>query len=188
MRTFKTQIGWCARAQWVLGVTMVGALGAFYLFGYRPQTQRLTALNEQIDQHQRELRDNQTKTTIRPEVEKQVMDLERHLMLFDKRLPKQQELGQFIRDVNRLSQQSMLRPFNVEYPTAGPQRSELFTELPIQLKFEGDFVNVFSFLRQMEQMQRMTRVRNLVINTANSPSGQVSVDLSMYIYFLDSEG
>ncbi len=167
---------------------MIGALGAFYLLGFRPQTNRLGALNEQIDQQQRELRDNQTKATIRPEVEKQVIALERHLKLFDKRLPKQQELGTFIRDINRLSQQSMIRPFNVEYPTAGPQRSELFTELPIQLKFEGDFSNVFSFLRQMEQMQRMTRVRNMVIKNTSASSGHVTVDLSMYIYFLDSEG
>lgn len=188
MRTLKTQIGWCARAQWVLGATMVGALGAFYLFGFRPETQRLSKLNEQIDRKQLELQDNQSRTTIRQQVEKDVIELERRLEKFDARLPKQQELGQFIRDVNRLSHQSMLRPFNVEYPPTGPQRSELFTEVPITLKFEGDFLSVFSFLRQMEQMQRLTRVRNLNIRQSADLSGHVTVDLQMYIYFVDSEG
>jgi type IV pilus assembly protein PilO len=187
MRTLKTQIGWCAKAQWVLGSTMVCALGAFYLFGYRPQTNRLATLHEQIDRKQRDLRDNQTNLMIRPDVERTVRELEKKLDKFNTRLPRQQELGQFIRDVNRLSQQSMLRPFNVEYPAA-PQRTELYAELPIQLKFEGDFLNVFSFLRQMEQMQRLTRVRSLQIHSNGTPSGQVAVELSMYIYFADSEG
>lgn len=188
MRTLKNQIGWCAQAQWVLGATMIGALAVFYIFGYRPETRKLAELNEQIDRKQRELQTSQTRTVIREQVELDVIKLKRRLENFDERLPKQQELGQFIRDVNRLSHQSMLRPFNVEYPPTGTQRSELFTEVPITLKFEGDFLSVFSFLRQMEQMQRLTRVRNLTIKQSKDLSGHVSVDLQMYIYFVDSEG
>jgi Tfp pilus assembly protein PilO len=63
-----------------------------------------------------------------------------------------------------------------------PVRSELFAEQPVSLKFEGDFLKVFSFLRQTEQMQRLTRVRELKIknNRSNKP-GQVEVELSMNI-------
>ena len=167
---------------------MACALAGFYLFSYRPQTQKLAEFHDRFELKQRELHDNEIRTINLPEFEQSVRKLQLKLDKFDQRLPRQQELGQFIRDINRLSQQSMLRPFNVEYPAA-PQHTELFAELPIQLKFEGDFPSVFSFLRQMEQMQRLTRVRTLEVKVKDGPTGgQVSVDLSMSIYFADSEG
>jgi Tfp pilus assembly protein PilO len=186
MRTLKGQIGWCSRAQWVLGVTIVVCLGGFYLLGYRPQTRRLADLHMQIDARQRELRANQSRTLIRPEVERKVNELKRRLDRFDKRLPRQQEIAQFIREVTHLSRQSSLRRWEVmpEAPRRFP--NDAFAELPIRLKFEGDFLSVFSFLRQMEDMQRLTRVRGMNVRTADPSTGQVVVDLSMNIYF--SEG
>jgi Tfp pilus assembly protein PilO len=73
-------------------------------------------------------------------------------------------------------------------PSIMPVRSELFDEQPVSLTFEGDFVNVFSFLRQTEEMQRLTRVKELKLRSSDrtGKSGQVEVELSMNIYF--SEG
>ena len=73
-------------------------------------------------------------------------------------------------------------------PSVIPTRSELFAEQPVSLKFEGDFLSVFSFLRQTEEMQRLTRVRELRLRSDDRAArpGQVEVELSMNIYF--SEG
>ena len=36
MRTLQSQIGWCARAQWVLGVSIVALSAGFVMLGFRP--------------------------------------------------------------------------------------------------------------------------------------------------------
>jgi Tfp pilus assembly protein PilO len=183
MRTLQSQVGWCARAQWVLGTALVVLSAAFYLFGYRPATTRLADLRMQIDSKQRELESNQVRTKVRPYIEQEVNDSKRKLARFDKQLPRQVEWGQFLNDITLLRDQAGLRDCHI-IPT-GAKPNDLFVEFPIHVKFQGDFLSVFSFLRQMEQMQRLTRVRDLTVTAKQPGSGVVDVSLSMNIYYTE---
>lgn len=184
MPGLKGQIRWCARVQWCLaGVTLLMAT-AFYAFGYRVQKQRQAALAVQIQEKQRELREGKSHTSALPEVATEVERLRARLERSKKSVPRQQDLPQFIRDVSQLGQQASLRkPF---FKPGTPVRGELVCELPISLNFEGDFVNVYSFLRNLEEMPRLTRVREIKLN-ARDRTGQVKVQLSMNIYFAPDE-
>lgn len=183
MRTLQSQVGWCVRAQWILGSSMVLLVAAFYLFGYRPTTGRMSELRAQIETKARELESNQVRTKVRPEVEQMVNDKRRMLARFDKQLPRHVEWGQFLNDITVLRDQAGLRDCHI-IPT-GAKPNDLFVEFPINVKFQGDFLSVFSFLRQMEQMQRLTRVRDLTVTAKQPGSGIVDVSLSMNIYYTE---
>jgi Tfp pilus assembly protein PilO len=156
---------------------------AFYLFVYRTAKAHGADLRAQIEVKQRELMDNETKTAIRPYVQQQVDESRRKLARFDKQLPKHVEWGQFLNDITLLRDQAGLRDCHI-VPT-GAKPNDLFVEFPIQVKFQGDFLSVFSFLRQMEQMQRLTRVRDLTVKSKTAGSGVVDVSLSMNIYYTE---
>jgi Tfp pilus assembly protein PilO len=183
MRTLQSQAGWCARAQWVLAISFVVICAAFYLFGYRPSTARLYALRGQIDLKAREIDANRQETAIRNKLQLEVDELQRRLARFDKQLPRHVEWGQFLNDITLLRDQAGLRDCHI-IPT-GAKPNDLFVEFPIHVKFEGDFLSVFSFLRQMEQMQRLTRVRDLTVRAREPGSGVVDVSLSMNIYYTE---
>jgi hypothetical protein len=51
------------------------------------------------------------------------------------------------------------------------------------MTFEGDFLNAFGFLRQLEEMQRLTRVKTLSVRCRDPRTGLVEVSLAMNIYF-----
>ena len=185
MRTLQTQAEWCNRAQWVLGASLAIMLVGFYAMVYRPNNQRLTDLRDQIDAKQRELGGNKQRVQILPEVLVAVSEMRERLEKFDKKLPRQPELGAFINDITELSDQSGLKSKWAVEPGM-PQRSDGFDEWPIALKFEGDFLSACSFLRRSEAMQRLTRVKGLKMRSIDSgKSGQVQVELSMNIYFLE---
>ncbi|HEV2293495.1 MAG TPA: type 4a pilus biogenesis protein PilO [Tepidisphaeraceae bacterium] len=183
MRTLQSQAGWCARAQWVLGSFFIVLCAAFYLFVYRPGTARQHELRAQIDLKTREIESNRRETSIRNTLQLEVDELHRRLARFDKQLPRQVEWGQFLNDITLLRDQAGLRDCHI-IPT-GAKPNDLFVEFPIHVKFEGDFLSVFSFLRQMEQMQRLTRVRDLSMRTKRPGSGVVDVSLSMNIYYTE---
>jgi Tfp pilus assembly protein PilO len=183
MRTLQSQVGWCARAQWIMGTSIIVLVAGFYLFGYRPATARMSDLRLQIAGKSRELESNQVRTKIRPEVEQMVKDSRRKLARFDKQLPNHVEWGQFLNDITLLRDQAGLRDCHI-VPT-GAKPNDLFVEFPINVKFQGDFLSVFSFLRQMEQMQRLTRVRDLTVTARHPGSGVVDVSLSMNIYYTE---
>ena len=185
MRTLQTQAEWCNRAQWVLGVSLVVLVGLFYGLVYRPDSQKLADLQTQIVSKRRDLLNNKTRVQILPDVITEVERMRTRLEKFDKKLPKQPDLGPFINDITELSHQASLR--KVEVNPGVPQRGESYAEWPISLKFEGDFVSAFSFLRRAEEMQRLTRVKGLKVRSTDAAkSGTVQVELSMNIYF--SEG
>jgi Tfp pilus assembly protein PilO len=180
MGSLQNQIQWYARAQWTLGVFMTALVLCFYFLAYRPILSRQVELNACIQERTRELDASRQQTRILPDVASEVERLRARLERSRKRIPAQLELPQFIKDVTQLSQQSRLAKFSFKPGAAA--RGGVVSELPIQLNFEGDFVNVFSFLRNSEEMPRLTRVRGVNIKSRDK-SGQVQVTLTMNIYF-----
>ena len=176
----QNHVRWFVRAQWALGILMAAMLGSFFLFGYAPQIARLHQLQTQIAQSQFELRQNQMKTRELPAVAIDVKNLRQQLDA-SKQLPPLQELPQFLKDVAALGQQCSLHPFS--FKQGIPSRGDLFCQLPIVLTFDGDYLDAFNFLRHTEQMQRLTRIRDMSIKTKDSQTGQVDVQVSMNIYF-----
>jgi Tfp pilus assembly protein PilO len=185
MRALRAQAEWCARAQWILGVSLVVLTLGFWALVYRPNSQKLGDLQMQIDTKRRDVNSNRTRVRILPDVMLAVTEMQARLERFDKKLPRQPDLSTFINDVTAASHQASLR--NVAVNPGVPARHEGYAEWPITLKFEGDFTSVFAFLRRAEEMQRLTRVKGLKVQGASATKpGQVQVELSMNIYF--SEG
>jgi len=182
--SLRNQLDWCVKAQAILGVCLAFALGLFYVCGYRPSSHRLADLQMEIQHKRRQLNDNTSQVAVLPALIEAVTELEKRLALYDKQLPRQQELDRFIKDINTLVHDASLKRVEVK-PAVMPVRSQLFAEQPVNLKFEGDFMSVFSFLRQTEQMQRLTRVKELKLKSSDraDKAGQVEVELSMNIYF-----
>jgi Tfp pilus assembly protein PilO len=180
MRSLKTQIQLCTRLQYIAAGLLLALLGAFYLVAYRPEHGRLSALKRSIDERQREIAERREKTKDLPAVAMEVARLRQRLDQY-KPLPEHQDLPQFVRDMDQLSKQAALRNFAINpLPLT---RQPLYCETPVQFKFEGDFMNVYSFLRQAEQMPRLTRVRSMSLRPVrNAQAGQVQVVLSMNIY------
>jgi Tfp pilus assembly protein PilO len=184
--SLRNQLDWCTKAQAILGLTLGVVLVGFYLFGYRPSSGKVSDLQLEIDHKRVALMNNNTQVKILPAVAAAVTELKTRLDKYDKQLPRQQELDRFIKDIDSMVQTGSLQKYSVS-PGVLPIRSEMFAEQPVSLKFQGDFIKVFSFLRQTEQMQRLTRVRELKIKSDRAAKpGQVEVELSMNIYF--SEG
>jgi Tfp pilus assembly protein PilO len=182
MRSLQSQITWCARGQWALAGVIVALAVAFYTLGFRPLTRRLEHLRGQVTQRQRDVVAGRNETRVLPDVAGEVQRLQARLERSHKSIPSQQELPQFIKDITQLSQQANLKKFS--YKPGVPTRSEQVCELPIQLVFEGDFTSVYAFLRNAEEMPRMTRVRGMQIKAKDrEASGYVQVQLAMNIYF-----
>ena len=182
MRTLQTQIVWGRRAQWALGGFMLSTVVAFYAFGYRPLTNRQRALEADTRAKLRELDANQARARARTEIaaknERLRVELDRI-----KKPSRWDELPQVIKDLTLAGQQSALRKFNYDVRSVPSRNGGLFCEQPLSVTFEGDFVNVFQFLRTTEDMQRLTRVRSLNLKVKDAKSGQVQAQMALNLYF-----
>lgn len=184
MSTLQRRIERYGQIQWTLSAVMLCLSLAFYFFGYRPSIARLETLAMQRESKQRDVDQTQNKARTLPILLREVRDLEKRVQDYDRQFPRQPQIGEFIRDMTRISQQLSLKNWN--YKPAAPKRSEGYYELPIVMSFQGDFMNVASFLRQVEKLERLTRVKRLTLRGRDPRAGTVEVEMSMNIYF--SEG
>lgn len=185
MQALREQVGWSQRVQWMLLGGTVLILAVFVAVGYLPTQRRLAGLEGEISRRRAELAGRQNKAERLRELERKIEVQKRELGGFDEKLPKQQDLGQFIKDLTAMGQGALLRRSEVKLGV--PRRMELFSELPLELTFEGDFNNVYYFVRQTEEMKRLTRVRSLRVRSLDSRQGQVEVHMTLSIYFLEGQ-
>jgi len=180
----KNQIERCGKAQWTIGIAGGVLIALFYFAGYWPQCAQLKNLRAQIHDKQEELAINRGQANNLPRVAQDVTRL-RHGWRNMKRLPPQPELDEFIRDIHALSQQAQLKKF--DYRPGPAKRTDLYCEQPISFTFQGDFVGVYWFIRQAEDMERLTRIHNVTLHENADAPGEVTVELSMNIYYREAE-
>jgi len=184
MRTLKDQIGWCRRVHWALAGGLAGALALTFVFGYRPVLGRQAAVESKIAERRLALESGHGRAEELPQLMLRVEKLQAQVERTGRKLPRQPELGQFIKDITAVSQQTALRSFVVQ--PLGYKRADAVMELPICMTFEGDFASAAQFLRQVEEFKRLTRVRRLNVRAKDGNDGTVQVELTLNIYF--SEG
>lgn len=184
MRSLTSQITWCRRLQMGLSAGLAVMVLLFLFAGYLPAKRHLDALEGQIQSRTAEVEGNQNRARNLPLLALEVQELESRVRDYDRQFPRQADLGEFIKDITRVSQQLALRDF--KYQPGAPKRGDTYFELPIQMNFQGDFLNVYSFLSEVEHLQRLTRVRRLSIRTKEIKGGLVEVEIGLNIYF--SEG
>jgi Tfp pilus assembly protein PilO len=176
----RDKTGRYARLQWwLLGVLVAFAAG-FWAIVYRPADARANLLHVEVERQRQELEVSRERARDLPRIAAENKALNERLVRA-KRLPRQSEWAEFVRDITTLSQQRDLRKFNYKYGVA--RREGSFSQLPIQLEFEGDMRNVDAFLREVERLPRLTRLRNVHVKGIPERNGFVTVQLTLNTYF-----
>ncbi len=178
----QSRIGWCARARVAMTVLLVLGGVAFYLMGYRPGMQMLHHLRSLGEAQHAEFLLNQEKVRLLPAVQVDVMKLSNRVAEFEKKLSKQTDHAAFVHDVAAIGQRASLHKFTL-LPGVLKRDTDSLNEQLLTLSFEGDFFNIFSFLRQIEDMQRLMRIKSVTVMSKDSSTGQVELKMAMTVYF-----
>ncbi len=99
-----------------------------------------------------------------------------------RRLPERQELAGFLREIaSGLSHEKLTDQF---IQPGNPSQNPRYSCLPITLKFEGDFMSLARFLKQIDGMTRLTRIERLMIQSDEGMKN-LKVEMGMNIYFTE---
>lgn len=164
-------------------------LGVFVLcavfFVYVPQGRKIDKLRTQITTQSRHLAEESKKVAIVPDLQRQVNTMKSRYRNFDSRLPRRQELGGFLREISGHLANEKLSNQLIE--PGKPCREELFHTLPIIMKFKGSYLALGAFLKQINQMERLTRVQKLSIRQGQDKKDELlEIELQLNIYFTES--
>ena len=172
------------KENWImLGVAAAIVAGAIMLV-YRPQKAALHGVRAQIAAQKLTLEADRSKAKVIPQIMRKVQELKSRYKDFDQRLPKSKELGGFLQEITGIQSGSELSDARME--TGSPVSEELYNTMPIQMKFRGSYLALAKFLKDVDGMQRLTRVQRLLIRSTEVDGGPLEIDLMMNIYFTKS--
>jgi len=168
---------------WVMLGCLVTLILTVSVLVYLPQARRMDDLRRRIASEKAMLHSNEQRAGILPDVARRVQEMKTLYQELDRRIPERTELGGFLREISghlnneKLSSQ-LIEPGN-------PSREELFLTLPIIMRFQGSYLSLAEFLKQIHALQRLARVQKLKIS--ESPGADtLDMELQLNIYFTDT--
>jgi Tfp pilus assembly protein PilO len=150
---------------------------------YLPQGRKLASLKTERVTQKQSLQCDAQKASGVSEMQRDVQEMKNRYKNFDRRLPKQKELGGFLREISANLSHEKLANQSIE--PGVPSKEDLFHTLPISMKFQGSYASLVNFLKRIDNMERLTRVYKMTVMT-NDKTSAVNIELLMNIYFSES--
>lgn len=166
----------------IMMVVLAGLVAGSVLGVYRPQSQAMAALQQDISTRKAGLKSDSDKAGVVPDMLRTVEALKSRYHDFDRRLPRSTELDGFLREITAV--QSKCRLSCERMDTQSPVAGQLYNTTPITMRQKGSYLALADFLRQINDMARLTRVQRLIIQAPQDGDGsQLDIELVMNIYF-----
>ncbi len=167
-------------------VLLLGMLVLSYPLLFKP-------LNEQREQAQAETKAKQQRLTdlagamrnnanLASEIDK----LRTAISFLEGKLPKETEMDRVLQDVWKAAKDNNLNIKSVR--NAKPIEGASYSEQPIRMVVDGPFYpNFFKFLSTVEQLDRLTKIKELKIETDEKTNGAITADFTLTIYYEPSQ-
>ncbi len=158
-------------------------------FIYRPHNDYEAELIHEVEAKQQQLtRLNQATATI-GDLREEISSLEEAVGFFRSKLPSEKEIDKVLQDLWLLAEQNELTTKSIR--TIARNQSTTLTEeggwhaeQPIQMRLEGDFIGLYSFLLELENQPRIMRILRMNVGVPrDGPPGHVEAEFVLSIFF-----
>lgn len=164
---------------------IVGVLAALLLgtvmFVYVPQNQEFDRICADIISTGQTLQVQSQSASMVSKMSGQIRTLKVMCKDFNRRLPSQQELGGFLKEISDiLAEEEGLS--NQLIQPGNPTSDDQFNTLPIVMELSGPYLAVGRFLHRINEMERLARVHNLEVKL-DPTEDFVKARIQLNIYF-----
>ncbi len=115
---------------------------------------------------------------------KQITELQQAIDFFESKLPPTSEIHKVLEQVTVVAQKEGLTPKTIR--TLKPMSNSGYVEQPLKMELVGDFNSFYSFLLELEKLDRIMKFRELKLNKQSKVEEQMSANLVVSIFFQHS--
>jgi type IV pilus assembly protein PilO len=160
---------------------------AAYRFVFEPRNQQIDDVRQQIIEKRAKLDQLRQATRQIDDLGQEIERLSEAVILFEQKLPAQRDVEVILKEVWELAMEHGLTPKSVR--TDEPVNSEMYAELPLRMMIVGDFDGFYSFLLDLEKLQRITRLPQARLERIDGEMiGQIKADLVLSIFYEPRNG
>ena len=174
----------------LLGIVGAGLVIAYVYFLMMPLWAEKGKLEGELQKLQADLDQKRIIAANRPKLEAEIKALEKQLEVALVKLPEEKEIPKLLTQVNTLGLQSGLEFLMFKPGTA--VKKGFYAELPIDIRVQGDYHALGSFLDRVSKLERIINVADIKIGplSASQRSGRtISADFKATTFtFLEKGG
>lgn len=167
-------------------VVLLAVPMASFWFVFRPQNAEIAKANEEIQHKEQMLRKLAGVTSQSADLAALNEEIAGAIAMIESRLPSAKEVDVVLGQVAELAKDHHLALEKVK--SEKPVSAAAYREQPLGMVITGNFTGFYSFLLDVERLERITRMPKLNIERINEVDGAMKAQFTLSIYFEADDG
>ena len=165
----------------VFFIMTVGMASASYVYMIKPANRDLAIQKQKLSQKQSKLREFERAPAVLEDINMQLTRLEKSISILEGKLPPKSEIHTVLEDLTLVAQKNGLTPKTIR--TLIQKSNNGYIEQPIKVELTGDFNSYYSFLLSLEKLDRITKIREMIIKNDPKEDGVMKASFVISVFF-----
>jgi Tfp pilus assembly protein PilO len=169
------------RKQMAICVAAAAMVCGFVLFRYLPLQRKTKHLRQAYAAQMLAISKASAESKQIPTVREQLLDLQTAVGNYERRIPAQRELGEFLQEIANLMNEHNLQGQMVQ-PGKEVKAGELNC-IPVNMQCRGRLSQIFEFYRHVQGLDRLVRIEHVKLVNDSGFGGEVDMQTNAVIYY-----
>lgn len=152
-----------------------------YAYMIKPANQHLAREKIEVNAKRAKLLELRKATAAASDLTKQLEKVEEAIAVFESKLPPRSEIHKVLDNITRIAQTHGLVPKTIR--TLKVKSNRGYIEQPLHMELHGNFNSYYSFLLELEKLDRITKIRELSLKKKANTEGETAATFVVSIFF-----
>ena len=167
--------------KFVFFVLLMALAYVSYAYMIKPANQHLAREKIEVNAKRAKLLELRKATAAASDLTKQLEKVEEAIAVFESKLPPRSEIHKVLENITRIAQTHGLVPKTIR--TLKVKSNRGYIEQPLHMELHGNFNSYYSFLLELEKLDRITKIRELLLKKKAKTEGETAATFVVSIFF-----
>ncbi|MHC5061231.1 MAG: type IV pilus inner membrane component PilO [Planctomycetota bacterium] len=168
----------------VFFILLAGLACVAYVYMIKPANESLVQEKGNVEKKLAKLQELERATATAEDLNAQLKKMEQAIEYFESKLPPTSQTHTVLENVTVIAQKRGLIPKTIR--ALKRTRNRGYVEQPLKMELHGDFKSYYSFLLDLEKLERITKIRELSLKKKLKHEGQIEATFIISIFFQDT--
>lgn len=162
-------------------ILLIALVYVSYAYMIKPANAHLTKIKGEVDQKKAKLLELEKAMATASDLNAQLEKVEDAIAVFESKLPPSSEISSVLENITKISLAHGLIPKTIR--ALKPKNNHGYVEQPLEMELHGNFNSYYSFLLELEKLDRITKIRELSLKKRSKSEGQTEATFVVSIFF-----
>ncbi len=174
------------KKQIIIIVVAILVFGGFILFRYIPMNRDMNAVKKERAEQNLIIAKGISDSEQLSVFEKQMHELQEKLDNYEANIPRQKDLGSFLKKIANLMDSNNLKDQAIK-PLEETRINELIC-IPVSMECRGSLTELFEFYKNLQSLDRQIRINRVKLENGSDFNSEVKMQTEIVIYYRTQAG